>query len=100
MEMYSVSQRRLREDCFLRRRAYMAEQWIRRLGSKASGFRYARPDGKPVRDARTLARIDKQRVPPAWRDVHLAVNARRSIQAWGYDVRGRKQYRYNERAVE
>jgi DNA topoisomerase-1 len=39
-------------------------------------------------------------VPPAWRDVHIAPDARRAIQAWGYDVRGRKQYRYNERAVQ
>jgi DNA topoisomerase-1 len=52
-----------------------------------------------VRDDRTLERIDKLRVPPAWRDVHLAVDARRSIQAWGFDVRGRKQYRYNDKAV-
>jgi DNA topoisomerase I len=28
------------------------------------------------------------------------VDARRSIQAWGFDVRGRKQYRYHEKAVE
>jgi DNA topoisomerase-1 len=78
----------------------MAENWIRRAGTARSGFRYLRPDGRMVRDARTLARIDKLRVPPAWRDVHLAADARRSIQAWGFDARGRKQYRYNARAVE
>jgi len=47
-----------------------------------------------------LARIDGLRVPPAWRDVHIAPSPRSAIQAWGYDARGRKQYRYNERAVE
>ena len=57
-------------------------------------------DGRAVRDRSTLARIDKLRVPPAWRDVHVAPDPRRSIQAWGFDVRGRKQYRYNERAVQ
>ena len=76
------------------------EQWIRRRGSKQRGFRYAGPSGKPVRDARTLERIDQLRVPPAWRDVHIATDARHSVQAWGFDVRGRKQYRYHERAVE
>ena len=40
------------------------------------------------------------RVPPAWRDVHLATTPRSAIQAWGFDARGRKQYRYNDLAVE
>jgi len=39
-------------------------------------------------------------MPAAWRDVHIAPAARRAIQAWGFDARGRKQYRYNEKAVE
>ena len=74
--------------------------WIRRLGSKASGFRYVNADGRPIRDRRALARINALRVPPAWRDVHIATTPRSAIQAWGFDARGRKQYRYNERAVE
>ena len=74
--------------------------WIRRLGSKRSGFRYLNANDRPIRDARTLARIDALRVPPAWRDVHIAASPRSAIQAWGFDARGRKQYRYNARAVE
>lgn len=77
----------------------MAESWIVRKGTPKSGFRYAGPDGRLLRDARTLARVARLRVPPAWRDVHIAADPRRSIQAWGYDIRGRKQYRYNDRAV-
>lgn len=77
----------------------MAEDWIRRKGTARSGFRYERATGRPVRDARTLARLDALRVPPAWRDVHLAPSAHRAIQAWGFDARGRKQYRYHQRAV-
>src|SRR4029077_918258 len=56
--------------------------------------------GRRILDRRTLARIEALRVPPAWRDVHIAVSPRSAIQAWGFDARGRKQYRYNERAVE
>jgi len=52
-----------------------------------------------VRDARTLARIDKLRIPPAWCDVHVAADARHLVQAWGFDARGRKQYRYHDKAV-
>jgi DNA topoisomerase I len=74
--------------------------WIRRLGSKRSGFRYVDDDDRVIRDRRTLERIDALRVPPAWRDVHIAQSPRSAIQAWGFDARGRKQYRYNERAVE
>ena len=45
-------------------------RWIRRLGGKASGFRYADDEtGKPVREARVLARIEQLRIPPAWKDV-------------------------------
>ena len=78
----------------------MKERWIRRLGSGESGFRYVDADGRAIRDIRSLTRIADLRVPPAWRRVHIAPDARRSIQAWGYDARGRKQYRYNRKAVE
>ena len=74
-------------------------KWILRKGSKATGFRYQRPDGTAVRDARMVSRIDAMRIPPAWRDVHIAANPGATIQAWGIDARGRKQYRYHPRAV-
>lgn len=78
----------------------MAEKWIRRKGTKASGFRYSAPDGRPLRNRETLERIDLLRIPPAWTDVHIAANPRAPIQVWGFDARGRKQYRYHKRAVE
>jgi len=74
--------------------------WIRRIGSQRAGFRYADANDRVIRDRRTLERIDALRVPPAWRDVHIAASPRSSIQAWGFDARGRRQYRYHERAVE
>jgi DNA topoisomerase I len=78
----------------------MATKWLRRAGSKRAGFRYLDERGAVIRDARLLARIDALRIPPAWRDVHIARSAANSIQAWGFDARGRKQYRYHDRAVE
>jgi DNA topoisomerase I len=72
--------------------------WILRRGSKHKGFRYVREDGRPLtRDARQ--RLENLRIPPAWTDVHVAASPSASIQAWGKDQRGRKQYRYHERAV-
>ncbi|MEP6507627.1 MAG: DNA topoisomerase IB [Gemmatimonadales bacterium] len=78
----------------------MAEKWICRKGTKASGFQYSAPSGKRVRDRKLLERIDLLRIPPAWEEVHIAVNPRASIQVWGFDARGRRQYRYHPRAVQ
>jgi DNA topoisomerase-1 len=78
----------------------MAQNWIVRDGSKTKGFRYLGPVGKVVRDKTQLERIDKLRIPPAWRDVHVSTNPRGAIQVWGFDARGRKQYKYHSRAVE
>jgi DNA topoisomerase-1 len=78
----------------------MTTQWIRRMGTKRSGFRYVKGETTPVRAARTLARIDALRIPPAWTDVHIAPNDRAAVQAWGFDAKGRKQYRYHDRAIE
>jgi DNA topoisomerase-1 len=74
-------------------------QWILREGSKTR-FRYRHADGRPVRDARTLERIRRLVIPPGWKDVHIAASAGAEIQAWGLDLRSRKQYRYHDRAVE
>lgn len=73
--------------------------WILRQGSKSRGFRYVTESGRAVADRRTLARIDALRVPPAWTDVHVALSPASEVQAWGFDAKGRKQYRYHERAT-
>jgi DNA topoisomerase-1 len=78
----------------------MAGKWIRRRGSRTAGFRYEGTDGRVIRDPAMLERIDRLRIPPAWTDVHIAASERTAIQAWGFDVKGRKQYRYHPRAVE
>jgi DNA topoisomerase I len=78
----------------------MADRWILRKGTKRSGFRYVTEDGAPVKAGATLARIEALRVPPAWTDVHIAPRPSAAVQAWGFDVKGRKQYRYHDNAVE
>ncbi len=78
----------------------MAGKWIHRRGTKTSGFRYESAGGQPVRDEATLERVDRLRIPPAWTDVEIAASERTAIQAWGFDAKGRRQYRYHPRAVE
>lgn len=78
----------------------MADKWITRRGTPNKGFSYVSEAGRVVRDRATLERIARLRIPPAWRDVRIAAAASASVQAWGFDARGRRQYRYHERAVE
>jgi DNA topoisomerase-1 len=69
---------------------------IRRVPARKT-FRYVAPDGRPLQDARALARIRALAVPPAWRDVWICPREDGHLQATGRDARGRKQYRYHRR---
>lgn len=81
----------------MRRRWALDLHGIRRTGSKDSGFSYQHSDGSPVADEKTLTRIRKLRVPPAWRDVRIARGETAPLQAIGVDKRGRTQYLYHLR---
>ena len=67
---------------------------IRRLGP-AKRPRYVGPNGKPVRDTATLARIRSLVIPPAWTNVWICTDPQGHLQVTGRDARGRKQYRYH-----
>lgn len=67
---------------------------ITRLG-QASRFHYVKA-GRPVRDKPTLARIRMLAVPPAWTKVWVCADPQGHLQASGFDVKGRKQYRYHK----
>jgi DNA topoisomerase I len=64
----------------------------RRAGS---GFVYTAPDGKPLRDARTIQRVKSLVIPPAWTDVWICPFPNGHIQATGRDARRRKQFIYH-----
>ncbi len=63
--------------------------------SAAPKFHYLGPSGRRIRDPRTLDRIAKLAIPPAYEDVWICTNPRGHLQATGRDARGRKQYRYH-----
>lgn len=63
-------------------------------------FVYRSSTGKLVRDQRTLDRIRKLAIPPAWERVWICPSPSGHIQAAGYDTRGRKQYKYHPRWQE
>ncbi len=62
----------------------------------AGGFGYRDAKGRRVTDDKTLERIRRLAVPPAWTDVWICPSPRGHIQATGRDVKGRKQYRYHD----
>lgn len=70
------------------------EPGIRRK-KHGKGFSYVDPQGRAVRDGKTLERIRKLAIPPAWTDVWICSRPNGHLQATGRDARGRKQYRYH-----
>jgi DNA topoisomerase-1 len=81
----------------VRRRWYLDLHGVRREGTKESGFTFRNAHGTPVGDEKTLARIDKLRIPPAWQDVRIARGDSAPLQAVGVDKKGRTQYLYHAR---
>ncbi len=77
----------------------MRQTWLLRTGTKRGRFSYLTASGSPA-SARRAAQIDALAIPPGWTDVHVAASERAAIQAWGFDARGRKQYRYHPTAVK
>jgi DNA topoisomerase-1 len=76
-----------------------AEPGISRFKSGDS-FRYEHPDGRPVRDEKTLERIRSLAIPPAYDKVWICTHPNGHLQATGLDAKGRKQYRYHPRFRE
>jgi DNA topoisomerase I len=58
-------------------------------------FRYFDSQGRRIRDADVVARLNALAIPPAWTDVRIAPTPRAKLQAVGIDSAGRKQYRYH-----
>lgn len=72
---------------------------IRRI-PRGKSFRYIGTDDKPLRDSKQLEHIRSLVIPPAWTNVRICPSPHGHLQAMGWDVRGRKQYRYHPRYRE
>jgi DNA topoisomerase-1 len=81
----------------VRRRWVLDLHGIRREGTKERGFSYRRRSGSLIRDEKTIARIQRLRIPPAWRNVRIAPSESSPLQAVGVDKKGRTQYLYHQR---
>jgi DNA topoisomerase I len=68
---------------------------IVRARKRGGAFDYFDPRGRRIRETKSLARIKRLAIPPAWRDVWISPDASGHLQATGRDARSRKQYRYH-----
>lgn len=62
---------------------------------RGHGFVYLDEKMNVIKNKKHLARIKALVIPPAWQKVWICPLAEGHLQATGYDVRGRKQYRYH-----
>lgn len=62
---------------------------------RGKGFAYRLPDGALLSDKIEITRLKSLGVPPAYERVWICIDPTGHLQATGYDVRGRKQYRYH-----
>lgn len=58
-------------------------------------FVYFNTEGNRITDEVIIQRINKLRIPPAYKKVWICPYTNGHIQATAYDARGRKQYRYH-----
>ncbi len=70
-----------------------AEPGIVRM-RRGEGFIY-KYKGRAVTDKAVLHRIRSLVIPPAWEKVWICISEDGHLQVTGYDIKGRKQYRYH-----
>lgn len=63
----------------------------KKTGKKYSYYR----DGEKIRDKEEITRINKLVIPPAWENVWICALDNGHLEATGFDVKKRKQYRYH-----
>lgn len=63
----------------------------KKTGKKYSYYK----DGEKIRDKDEISRINKLVIPPAWENVWICALDNGHLQATGFDVKKRKQYRYH-----
>jgi DNA topoisomerase-1 len=67
---------------------------------RGRGFAYTDTQGRYVREAELLGRVQALAIPPAWTEVWICADPDGHIQATGRDEKGRKQYIYHSTWAE
>ena len=67
---------------------------IRRI-KRGKNYSFVRANGSHIRDSKTIRRLHKMAVPPAYAEVRYSPDPSSHLQAVGRDAAGRLQYRYH-----
>jgi len=86
------------EDADLRYVSESARGYSR--AKKGKHYHYFNTEGKRITDEKVVERINKLRIPPAWKKVWISPGASTHLQATGLDDKGRKQYIYHPKWIE
>jgi DNA topoisomerase I len=62
---------------------------------KGASFVYYNKEQKLIKDSAELKRLRSLAIPPAWNKVWICARPNGHLQATGFDVKGRKQYKYH-----
>jgi len=68
--------------------------------SKKKRFIFLDKHNNQIKDEKTLERVKKLVIPPAYTDIRIANNPSNYLQAIGYDDKGRKQYVYKASFID
>lgn len=86
------------EHAHLRYIPETSKGYTRKLAGKHC--QYFNVKGDRIKDEKVIDRINKLRIPPAWKKVWISPNSDTHLQATGFDEKGRKQYIYHPKWIE
>lgn len=67
---------------------------------KDKSFSYLNTEKKKITDETVTLRINKLKIPPAWKNIWVSPSTNTHLQATGVDAKGRKQYIYHPKWIE
>lgn len=73
---------------------------IRTISQYNKVYQYIDNRGNKIVDKNTLEYIKSLKIPPAYENVKINLNKNAKLLVTGYDVKGKKQYIYNQKWVE
>lgn len=63
-------------------------------------YQYFNTQDKRITDESEISRINKLKIPPAWKEVWISPDSNSHLQATGLDDKKRKQYIYHQKWIE
>lgn len=79
---------------------YAYRKVIKVISKYDKKYEYYTNKGNKITDNNTIDYIKSLKIPPAYNDVKINLNKNAKLRVTGYDVKGKKQYIYNNKWVE